>query len=86
MEKPTCTEAGIKEIACDECGFIKAVSEVSATGHIDEDLDGKCDVCEEITCNCGCHKTGIARFFWSIGNFFKTIFGNKAPCACGRIH
>ncbi len=86
MKKPTCTETGIEKIVCDECGFIEAVSEIPVIGHTDEDLDGKCDDCKEVVCDCNCHKTGFAKFFWSIGNFFRKLFGNKTPCACGKPH
>ncbi len=53
--------------------------------HRNANGDNKCDTCDFI-CTCGCHKTGIARFFWSIGNFFRKLFGNKVPCVCGRAH
>ena len=40
-----CTVDGKKVDVCDECGSLKMVV-IPATGHVDNDADGKCDVCE----------------------------------------
>ncbi len=85
-EEPTCTDWGVGERYCVDCDFVQHVYRIDELGHTDEELDGKCDTCNETVCFCGCHKTGIAKFFWSIGNFFKKLFGNNAPCACGKPH
>lgn len=39
-------------------------------------------------CSCKCHKTGIANFFWKIGNFFAKLFKIKSKqiCSCGVYH
>ncbi len=59
--------------------------------HKDENNDGYCDDCGYETdpvlhCTCKCHRTGIVRFFWSIGNFFQKLFGKNKVCTCGVAH
>lgn len=64
LNKPTCTDAGLKEVHCYFCGKVSAIEEIPATGHIsllpestvtvapDCENDGKqtkyCDVCKKI--------------------------------------
>ncbi len=85
---PTCTQTGLTNGSkCSVCGEVLAEQEtINALGHTDDNSDGKCDNCEETTCDCNCHKTGITKFFWSIGNFFRKIFGKDKVCACGKAH
>lgn len=37
-------------------------------------------------CSCGCHKDGIAGFFFDFMNFFYKIFGVNRVCSCGASH
>ncbi|MBQ4348375.1 MAG: leucine-rich repeat domain-containing protein [Clostridia bacterium] len=37
-------------------------------------------------CDCRCHKSGIAKFFFNIGLFFQKLFKKNAVCACGVAH
>ena len=37
-------------------------------------------------CSCGCHKSGIAGFFFDILNFFYKLFGINRICSCGALH
>ncbi|MGN1418708.1 MAG: hypothetical protein ACI4W6_05210, partial [Acutalibacteraceae bacterium] len=60
----TCEKAGRTEGAfCDVCGLVtKEQKEIPATGHVDTNGDGKCDVCNadcDRHCNCICHKDNI---------------------------
>ncbi len=59
--------------------------------HTDENHDGYCDICEEMTperenCSCNCHKGGIIGFFFKIILFFQKIFKTNKTCACGIAH
>ena len=45
-----------------------------------------CGYDKAATCSCNCHKTGIAKFFFNIINFFQKLFGNNKICACGAAH
>lgn len=47
--EPTCTKAGKEEDeVCAECGKIMTKgASIKATGHVDDDNNGKCDVCQE---------------------------------------
>lgn len=50
--------------------------------------DGYCIGCGESkmdNCNCGCHKSGIAKFFFKIMLFFAKIFKNNKVCSCGMV-
>ncbi len=80
-ENGTCTACGYvcshnyENGSCTACG--------EACPH---EMEGNtCKKCG-LFCDCGCHKTGIAKFFWSIGNFFRKLFKKDAPCACGAVH
>ncbi|MBQ7294894.1 MAG: leucine-rich repeat domain-containing protein [Clostridia bacterium] len=55
----------------------------------DENSDGICDTCGyDFTqdCDCGCHKSGIAKFFFNIRLFFNKLFKKNAVCDCGIAH
>ena len=59
--------------------------------HTDEDHDGYCDICKEMTperanCSCNCHKSGFMGFIWKIILFFNKLFKTKKTCACGIAH
>lgn len=51
-----------------------------------EDVPDEPDISEN--CTCSCHKTGFAKFIWSILNFFRKIFGMEQYryCDCGKKH
>ncbi len=87
--EPTCTKAGSKVIRCKACSRTLETEKLLATGHVDENTDGVCDVCgsgEKETCSCSCHKGGFTGFIWKIINLFNMIFGNDQYCACGAKH
>ena len=59
--------------------------------HTDEDHDGYCDICKEMTperanCSCNCHKSGFMGFIWKIILFFNKLFKINPVCACGVAH
>ena len=92
-DKPaTCTEDGERTESC-LCGETVITAE-PATGHIDKDGDGVCDVCGEDlgthtpseNCSCNCHKSGFAGFIYKIMRFFWKLFGINKVCACGQAH
>lgn len=37
-------------------------------------------------CGCGCHKTGISKFFFNLILFFQKLFGSNQICDCGVAH
>ncbi len=90
VKDATCTGSGKYDevVYCSVCGeeLSRETINVDAFGHTDENDDGICDICDEQFCTCGCHKKGIAKFFWRIGHFFKNLFGNDEICACGKVH
>ena len=65
-----------------------------ATGHADNDADGKCDECNSAfyndgknQCGCICHKEGwFMQFIYKIVNFFWKLFKINHSCACGAVH
>lgn len=90
---PTCTAAGLTEgEICSNCYTVtKAQNTIPATGHKDENSDGKCDNCSEElskpSCSCDCHSTnGFKKFIWKILCFFYKIFGTNKVCGCGSVH
>lgn len=48
--QPTCTENGLSDgVQCKECkAWLTEQKELPATGHMDENKDGKCDVCGKV--------------------------------------
>ena len=86
---PTCTEDGKTVYTC-SCG--DTYTEVlPATGHTDENADGKCDICGETleavkNCTHLCHKTGFLGFIWKIVNLFNILFRINPACSCGMKH
>lgn len=85
----TCTADGETTYTC-PCGF--SYTEVlPATGHVDENADGKCDVCSETTdavknCTCNCHKSGFTGFIYKIIRIFWRLLKTNEVCACGVKH
>ena len=92
-----CTEHGYSEgVYCNECEeFIYGHEELPLDEgyHIDENIDGICDLCgkeniwAEEECEHICHSD---HWFWSmlwrIGNFFHKIFNILPECECGEAH
>lgn len=81
VNKPTCTSSAV----CSICG-----KTIPATGHNDNNGDGKCDKCGAVTgtvCNHICHSdNGFLKFIWNIAKFFCWLFGIKQYCECGAAH
>lgn len=86
IEKPTCTEKGIKISECSRCGHCETKA-IAVTEHSFE--DGSCTVCgKEKSENCShlCHKDGFMGFIWKIVQFFWKLFGMNPVCECGKAH
>ena len=92
---PTCTKDGsvYDVVFCSACGEELSQEKIilEATGHADNNKNGYCDTCDELVdpvviCEHNCHKKGITKFFWKIGNFFNRIFRTKRYCSCGAAH
>ncbi len=89
----TCTENGYTaHYYCTECGTDIGRNVIKATGHKDENVDGKCDSCkvqvgESSGCKCICHKEHwFMRFIYKIVNFFWKLFKIGKTCDCGFVH
>jgi hypothetical protein len=90
----TCQAAGhTPAIVCEKCDIVIAGNDEipQITECKDDNADNKCDWCgrklvEDDPCTCNCHKSGITKFFWDIGNFFNKIFRLKGVCKCGERH
>lgn len=83
----SCTSAGLISYNC-VCGDSKTEN-IEATGHRDDNHNGKCDTCQfDFTdgCACNCHKGGIAGLFFKIILFFQKLFGSNKICNCGVYH
>ena len=89
VKAATCTEDGEETAQCLICGET-ASRTVPATGHRDENGDGKCDNCGTSTvgnCKHICHSSNkLAQFFWKIIRFFCKLFRTNEFCACGMKH
>ena len=89
VKAATCTEDGEETAQCLICGET-ASRTVPATGHRDENGDGKCDNCGTSTvgnCKHICHSSNkLAQFFWKIIRFFCKLFRTNEFCACGVKH
>ena len=94
---PTCEYAGYSEhIECLHCATgMKNYEAIPATGHADNDGNGKCDECNsalygdsgEKSCGCICHKeSGFMKFIYKILRFFWKLFGISKSCNCGATH
>ena len=88
--QPTCTEAGVKKIACTVCGAAKT-EQIARTDHRDDNNDGLCDYgCGRVMGETPSEPSGgdddnggnfftdilnrISAFFKSIGDFFRNLF------------
>ncbi len=94
---PTCDINGYNEhIECLHCATgLKDYEAIPATGHADNDGNGKCDECNsalygdsgEKACGCICHKeSGLMKFIYKILRFFWKLFGISQSCNCGATH
>lgn len=79
----TCTTDGVKTYTCSVCGETKT-EVIPATGHVDKNGDGVCDICGAATpCPlCGKIHTSdfwgkLTLFFHRIVYFFRQLFGQK---------
>ena len=101
--KQSCTTPGYTgDIYCLSCGELLSKGNlISATGHKDNDSDGKCDDCNEQlnttdipeepdnqdnSCNHICHKKGIARIVYVLIRIIWKILGKNRYCSCGAAH
>jgi len=92
IKDPTCTTEGAKTYTCSVCG--NTYSEpIPAIGHIDDDGDGMCDLCDKDivgggagNCDHICHKGGFAGFIYKIIRIFWKLFKINKTCACGVNH
>lgn len=94
--EPTCTEKGHRAArVCTVCEAELPGEELPALGHVDENDDNKCDVCDaEIThidpsANCPhfCHSTNIfKKILWKIVRSLYKLLGIQKFCDCGVAH
>ena len=95
--EPTCDKSGFDVIYCTFCSTNVEIIETAATGHIDENGDGECDVfgCggklkpsgTDGECTCLCHKEGwLWNIIYKIVCFFWKLFKITPSCACGNVH
>ena len=95
--EPTCEEAGHVAYFCVVCHNTVQIHTIPATGHVDENADGKCDNvgcggAVEIpdgsgVCSCICHKDHfIMKIIYKIVRFFWKLFGIGKSCDCGFVH
>ncbi len=81
VNKPSCTASAV----CSICG-----ETIPATGHADNNGDGRCDKCGAVSgtvCNHICHsENGFLKFIWNIAKIFCRLFGIKQYCKCGTAH
>lgn len=97
-QEPTCEVAGHSSgLFCEACNEYLAGNHDwgMAADHIDDDMDGYCDWCDEkltedddvvVECDHACHKGGMSGFFWLITNFFNKLFRLNSVCSCGEPH
>ena len=80
----TCIKDGEVTESC-VCGET-VITAVDATGHVDKDGDGVCDVCSSDSCSCICHQGGFKGFLYKIMRIFWKLFRVNPICACGIEH
>jgi len=91
VKDPTCTENGATIYTCSACGDTYSES-IPAIGHIDDDGDGMCDLCNKnlgggvADCDHICHKGGFSGFIYKIIRIFWKLFKINKTCACGVNH
>lgn len=84
----SCESEGYTEYFC-QCGDSYKGDYIAKTAHRDDNKDIVCDNCgSDIseTCNCACHKSGIAAVVWKIFLFFYKLFRSNDACSCGMMH
>ena len=88
---PTCQSEGYTTYSC-SCGENTYVSDnTPKTSHVYND-EGICETCgtsadqSGTDCDCGCHKTGFAKFWFNFILFFARLFGLNEVCPCGVKH
>ncbi len=93
--EPTCTKPGYTQgTQCQECGIWKVTpTEVPAIGHVDNDHDGYCDICNydfigaTARCTCICHKTSwLMKLLYKIILPLWKLFKISIICRCGARH
>ena len=95
--EPTCEEVGYYSYFCTVCSETVERVVIPATGHVDEDGDGVCDVLGcggsiiidgvVMGCGCQCHaEDAFGQLFYKILSFIWKILGSRQSCACGNVH
>ena len=89
----TCTKAGYTSYSiCIYCEEVTGSKPIPAKGHVDEDGNGNCDVCDSLmgsngVCGCFCHNDSFfGKIIFKILNFFWKLFKINANCECGVKH
>ena len=90
----SCTVPGYTDYTrCTVCGLITESEVIPATGHVDNDNNGNCDVCHTLTkpgeskCGCLCHNDSFfGELLFRFVNFFWKLFGMNQTCDCGVKH
>lgn len=96
-ESATCTIDGhTAHYRCNICEKVEGKTVIPATGHYDNDGNGRCDGCNGVyygdgyevqdPCDCMCHSTGFTGFIYKIVRFFWKLFKTNPSCACGNVH
>ncbi|MBQ6265536.1 MAG: VWA domain-containing protein [Clostridia bacterium] len=86
----TCSQDGYTAYVCSHCGKALEKEIISATGHADNNGDGKCDECGKVVgeaCKHMCHSTKwYIKIIWFIINLFNRLFRINQYCECGKAH
>ena len=98
VRTPNCTTEGLERKDCDKCSEYETRA-IEALGHNDADNNGICDTCEAELAKdepttpdasekaehiCEEEASGWKKFWTSIMNFFRRLFGQPELCACGE--
>lgn len=95
--EPTCDKPGYYAYFCMVCHTKVEVIKTEPTGHVDENMDGKCDIfgCGGVVasasktskCTCLCHdESPLMGFVYKIISFIWKILGTSKECECGVVH
>ena len=90
----TCVAPGYTDYErCVVCGEITEAEVIPATGHVDNNKNGNCDVCNYVTnpsigkCDCLCHNDSFfGKLLYNFVNFFWKLFKIQQGCQCGAQH
>lgn len=90
----TCVTPGYTDYErCVVCGEITEAEVIPATGHVDNNKNGNCDVCNYVTnpsigkCDCLCHNDSFfGKLLYNFVNFFWKLFKIQQGCQCGAQH